>query len=473
MRKSLLCLLLLFTSPFALAAKPVNPAVTTLKLSGDFQQMGQQYADALGPVLLQQLALAKQRFGSPSEQPLLQMLYQNLVDEIIDVASLRYDPELFAFIEGEANSEFAQSHGLTVRDFIYLDQALPISSLQHEFFHSIMPLFADNPKPQPMGNCSFIGVMHDGVTVGRNYDWLNGHMDAFTRFPVVTIFDHQDKQNFPHQVMSVANAGNFSSITLMNDRGLFIAINSGHSAVGSYQVWHRASYFAQMMKLMFSANSFDDMQSWIETTSPDYGYIVNIAGPGDNELRSYEVAPYDELQGQYDDRGSDNLVPYNVFTVKSREAKADNITTPELDSNEHYLVATNIYRVQQWAAHLGHEPVQQTPTFSKQRHENLLQQAQHYQADFLAEEVDSMQLMREIMQATLDDDDNANKGATAVLCKTDPLFATNPDSTLYSVVFNTKQKRLSVRYQQTDNAQAVCESQWTAWQDVQLGDEMD
>ncbi len=454
----LLLVFLTSTLSYNLAFAAKNADIQVIELHGNFKQMGRQYADQLGPILLKQLKLAKRTLRPRNLLDSDTALFDETITSAIDAAMKRYSPEILKIIQGEAESDFAKEHDLTVRDFVYLDQATAISMLVRYFEYAIQPGFT--------GNCSFIGFDDNGSHIGRNFDWLSGYMNVFTNYPVITLFKHSNHKKYPNKVASVGNAGNISSITLMNDKGLFIGINSAVSASGDFQVWHRQSYFAQMTHMMFSAQTFSDLQAWLQKTPPDYGYIVNISGPNNNELMSYEVLPFDEEQGHYDENNSqNNMIPYDVFVARQR------IKNPD----ENFLVATNIFLLPEWEKHLLQPPKQQTETFSKERQDNLTALA-HLA---MASQNDNTghfnwnATLKRIMEAPLDMDSEV-RGATEYLCKSDDVFITNPDSTYYSVVFDSKKLILQVRYQQVLNKPLSkyenkhCRSTWTKWKSVRL-----
>lgn len=108
-----------------------------------------------------------------------------------------------------------------------------------------------------------------------------------------------------------------------------------------YVVFQRQSYVGNMLLTTMKVQNFADLKNWVMNTSPDYPYIVNIAGPDSNDLLSMEDSAYNELQGHY----PANQIPEDVFKVRLREPLSLDTIEPEIDYNEHILVATNTFHL--------------------------------------------------------------------------------------------------------------------------------
>ncbi|KTD47000.1 hypothetical protein Lrub_1922 [Legionella rubrilucens] len=416
--------------------------VQRLELHGSFYDMGIQYAEKTADKLIAQKALSIQSLYP--DDPVKKRKFERLVKMWLKQARLRYPPELYEFIQGEANSDFAKTHGLTIDDFIFLDQSI------------ILTLFAKEFKNGPsVDSCSFLALTDKAVMAGRNFDYPRDYLAMTTRYPQVILFEHQDNDRYPHRVMSIGQPGLISAATFMNDQGYFMAINAGASVGNEYKVFQRRTYFGQMLIQMFKTSQFDQLSNWVRHTAPDFGYLVNIAGPKENDLLSFEASPYNEVQGHYP---LDQL-PEDVFKIRSRKPGEAETVEPELDNNRDFLVAANTFRLLNWPLYLGHDHGQQTPSFSAERYLHLTELAR-------ARQNSSVETLKGIMEKELNTL-QAVPGATVHYCGTDPHYQSDPSVTYYTVVFDTARREAFIRFQQTENDQeAPCASQWTPWQSV-------
>lgn len=416
--------------------------VQRIELRGSFYDMGKQYAEKTAERLIAQKALSIDSLYP--DDPVKKQQFKHRVDIWLKQARLRYPPELYEFIQGEADSDFAKSHGLTLDDFIFLDQSI------------ILTLFAKEFKQGPaVDSCSFLGLMDKSVLVGRHFDYPKDYLAMTTRYPQVILFEHQNKHLYPHRVMSIGQPGLISAATFMNDQGYFMAINAGASVGNEYKVFQRRSYFGQMLVQLFKTSRFDQLSNWVRHTAPDFGYLVNIAGPENHALLSFEASPYNEVQGHY----PLEQLPANVFKIRSRKPSESETIDPGLDNNSNFLVATNTFRLLNWPLYLGHDYDQQTPSFSAERYLHLTALARAHQNSSTKTLMGIMEKELNTLQAV--------PGAAVHYCGTDPHYQSDPSATYYTVVFDTAQRQAFIRFQQTSNdKEAHCESQWTPWQAV-------
>lgn len=436
-----------------LSAKGLNEhslhQIQQVDLEGSFYEMGQQYVSQVNNKLLLQRALAKQDlFPQDPEQ---HKIFTQLVQKLIQQAKKRYPKEIYEFIQGEAENDFAKQNNLSLDDFIFLDQLIFVTKLASEFKNS-----DDNNMTD---FCSFVGFKTPSILIGRNFDFPRDYLRVNTSYPIVVSLKSTNHDLYPNKVTATSSPGLISAATFVNDKGLYLSINSGNSVGLNNIVFQRESYLSSMLVALLKTSDFTGLKTWVMNTAPDFGYIVNIAGPGENELLSIEDSPYNELQGHY---ALDNLPPY-VFSARIRESTSENTIEPEADYNVGFLVSTNTFRLLNWEPYLGHEFTQQTRTFSYQRYHNLTRLASQSVRTSSTD-------VRSLMEIEL----NTNQlpqGATVNYCGQDSFYSKDPSASYYSVVFDTKQKKLSVRYQQLEeevsaqkNYEESCLAHWTKWQ---------
>lgn len=425
---------------FASTNVHANTAIQKIDLKGSFYEMGRQYVASTGELVIDQLALNKQELF-PAD-PEKNKFFSQLVHLWIQKAKTRYPKEIYEFIKGEADSQFALEHGLTLDDFVFLDQSIILTLMSQEVKRG----------PTSIDSCTFLGLNDPDVIIGRNFDYPRDNIHMGTSHPLIVTLKSDDQIHYPYKVMTITNPGMISSATFMNDHGYFIAINAGSSVGNQYKVFQRQSYFNQMLLQMFKTNRFDSLEQWVMTTAPDFGYLVNIAGP--EKVVSVEASPYNELQGHF----PTDQIPDNVFKTRARSAIENQTVEPEVDSNPDFIVAANTFRLLDWAVILGHEHTQQTPSFSYERYHNLVNVVRQRQSSTAK---DTLIIMEKELNT------NASlPGATVHYCSVDPYYQNDLSSTYYTVVFDTRKKNVAVRFQQTDSSsQAIpCASQWTPWQ---------
>ncbi len=426
-----------------------NSIIQKIEMEGSFYQMGQQYVETLNHKLLDQIKLNNHDLY-PTD-PKKKKEFSQIAAQMVRVAKSRYPKPLFEFIKGEADTDFAREHNLTIEDFVMMDQQLFLAKLAKEF----------KQKGQTIDSCSFIGSKSSSIKVGRNYDYPREYMRMMTSYPIILSMKHSDTEEYPNKVTMLTHPGVISKASYVNDKGHYISINLGASVGGNYNVIRRQSYLNGMLMTMFRARDFEELRNWVTTSAPDFGYIVNIAGPGKDDLYSIEDAPYDELQGHY----TPDTIPDDVFKAMVRAPQTSNTVEPDIDSNEDYLIATNTFRLLEWPEILGHDYTQQTPTFSYQRYHNL-SQIMRSQSNVDIESI------KTIMQHEF----NTNQsipGATANYCTSDPFYNSDPNATYWTIVFDTDSKMLFARFQQTEDDPTVqntssCHSNWTDWYSVRV-----
>ncbi len=431
-------LLGLFSSLAVAAPSQAN----LIELQGNFYQMGQQYAQALNDQLPQQLKLAKATLYP--QDPVQQQQFIAAAQQFVELSKQRYPAEIYKFIKGEAESDYARTHGLSFDDFVFLDQQL---------FLSVISRSIQKPESSTEA-CSLIAVDQEGIKVGRNFDYPREYLSMMTDQPILLTMEHSNKIFFPNKISTVTMPGVISQSTYANNAGLYMSINLSQSAGMNFKVFKRRPYLNRMLLTMMKESSFDGLMHWVETTAPEISLIINLAGPGADEMASVEIASFDKLQGDY----SEENIPLDLFAHQTRRAMSEDVIDKSMDQHPDFMVSTNSFRMLNWEPMLGHVNWQHSPSRSWVRYTNLTR--------LLKENPnrDIKTLMSyEINTGTLP------QGATENYCGSDPEFASIPNNTFYTVVFDSHKKQFAVRFQQkTPGMIAACQSQWTDWVEISL-----
>lgn len=438
MKKIVILVLSLFSSLLNANVSPPQ----YIELQGNFYQMGQQYAEALNDKLPLQLQRAKQYLYP--EDPRQKQQFLVAAQQFVELSKQRYPAEIYKFIRGEADSHYAKTHGLHFDDFVFLDQQL---------FLSVISRSIQQPETTPEA-CSLVAANQQGVTVGRNFDYPRHYLKMMTDQPVLLSMEHSNKIFFPNKVGMITMPGVITQSTYANSAGLYMSLNLSSSAGLNFLVFKRRPYLNQMLLTMLKETSFQGLTQWAETTAPEASFILNIAGPGEHDMASVELTSFDKSQGDY----SADTIPEELFGHKTRRPRSKNVIEPALDQNSKFLVSTNSFRMLDWEPALGHENWQHSPSRSWVRYTNLTKLLKENPKR------DIKTLMSYEMNTG-----TRPQGATENYCGTDPEFKTIPNSTLYTVVFDSRKKVLHARFQQSEKGMAGdCQSQWTDWLDIRL-----
>lgn len=413
-----------------------------IELHGNFYQMGRQFATELNEQLPRQLKLARQYLYP--EDPIQKQQFEAAAKQFIELSKNRYPAEIYKFIRGEAESDYAIKHGISFDDFVFLDQQLLLSVISRTIQH---------PKSTTEA-CSLIAVDQNGVKVGRNFDYPRHYLKMMTDQPILLKMEHSNKVFFPHKVSMITMPGVISQSTYANSAGLYMSINLSQSAGMDFQVFKRRPYLNGMLLTMLKESKFEGLKQWVETTAPEVSFIINIAGPEKNDIASIELTSFDKSQGDY----TAENIPEDLFAHQTRRPMSKNVIEPDLDQNNSFLVSTNSFRMLNWEPRLGHENWQHSPTRSFVRYTNLSKLLKS----------NPEQDIKTLMSYEINTGQQP-QGATENYCGSDPDFASIPNNTYYTVVFDCRKKQLAVRFQQTEKGMAGdCQSRWTDWIELSL-----
>jgi hypothetical protein len=180
-----------------------------------------------------------------------------------------YPEEYKKFIEA-----MAETSGLTMEQHQILCRL--------EFFDEFSP-----PETPVSNKCTCIAVSKELTAdekqiFGRNYDWITDK--KLTKYLTTTIF-HFDNGN---TTASINYPGEIYGMTVMNDKGLFMALNDGHASGKINITKERGHLFTKLLSFLRDANNFEDFQKIAQAEKFDQLILLNIAD-GKNS-RSYEFS---------------------------------------------------------------------------------------------------------------------------------------------------------------------------------------
>lgn len=219
-------------------------------LSGNYREMGQQYGALMKPELNEE--------------------YTYLIDTL---AKRGYTREM-ARAEGHNITAFypqrvreifigmSETSGLTKEDIAVL------------YYGAIFQLMTKPPVPV---SCSYLAVWgnytSDGsVIASRNWD-LDDEVMPFTKWYVLTVYRPTDGSN----AIATWSPAGMRPETFMNSKGLFVA--DDNAGIIDEAPETRPEFITEFYRFMFDYSDLTALDAGIRGTSPDVGWIVDVAGP--------------------------------------------------------------------------------------------------------------------------------------------------------------------------------------------------
>ena len=400
-----------------------------LTLKGTFKEIGQQYAETLGPRILQQIKVIKEDFFIQDET--LRNSFDQKVKGLLQIVkAVKYPREIMDIYLGMVDTDFARNNQLTLDDLIYLDFIVFIST----FHPNIIP-YELLQRPE---HCSYVAITQKGgisVGAGRTFDWPSKAMHALTSFPVIAHLQCTE-HGYPYQTTLVGHVGSISAFTLFNEQGLSWALNSANMAMNinipGGMRFDRPYLVAQTVVQMFKANTFSELLSSIEKMPSDYPSTVSIAGPGQYEMASIEMCPIDATRAQEP----------NNFKNLVRAFGSNNAVNPKDNISSKGYAQTNLVHLD-WEKYLGHPPADNTISFARERYNNL-----QNLIDKGPREKSLMKTLVNILNRRFDANDLA--GVTKLLPHQEP-YTNELASTYYRTAFVPGKDKFKVSFQHVES----------------------
>ena len=143
------------------------------------------------------------------------------------------------------------------------------------WFGAIFELLSASPVPPP--SCSYLATWGDyttdgSVIVSRNWD-LDDAVMPLTKWYVLAVYRPTDGSN---AVATWSPAG-VRPETFMNSKGLFIA--DDNAGISDDAPETRPEFITEYFRFMFDYSDLKGLDAGIRGTSPDVGWIVDVAGP--------------------------------------------------------------------------------------------------------------------------------------------------------------------------------------------------
>jgi len=143
------------------------------------------------------------------------------------------------------------------------------------YYGAIFQLMAT--PPVPAASCSYLAAWGNYTTDGsviasRNWD-LDDAVLPYTRWYVLAVYRPTDGSN---SIATWSPAG-MRPETFMNSKGLFIA--DDNAGINDAAPETRPEFITEFFRFMFDYSDLKGLDAGIRGTSPDVGWIVDVAGP--------------------------------------------------------------------------------------------------------------------------------------------------------------------------------------------------
>lgn len=405
-------------------------------LKGTFEEMGAQYVEQLGPEILKQLKIFEQDLKL--DDPLANAAFKAKAEGAVKgfIAANKYPEAIMRLYRAMAETEFAVSNGLTLEKLIFLDLSIFLTTLHPK----VIPpeWLAKHMKPD---SCSFFAITQDGypeIGVGRNFDWPEYAIHAFTTVPVVLHLDCTEP-DYPNYVTLISHPGSICGFTFFTDNGLSWSLNSASLAMDvklPAGIRFDVPYVAAAGLIdMFKAKNFQDLLDRTQISPSDYPATINITGRTIQETAAIEKSPIDLTGGPA------------AFRNLTRTYGSTNTKKPEDRITDLGYAHTNLVHAKGWKKHLGHSPNLNNLSFAPERLENLKK--------LINDEASRDQSLSKSTQQYLSYQlgDAPRPGATKVLPRK-PGYEDDLSATFYSTAYCPYKDKVKVTFQQASFADA-------------------
>lgn len=377
-----------------------------------FRKLGQHYGALLKPQIKHQL---KEESSKASFKP-SGLLTTFVLNTYINNNKLTLHES--EFIQG-----IADSTKLSFNNLLYMNLS---------FLFSV----TDRPKLTNPTLCSFIAkkTAHS-IIVGRNLEWTTlFHGDDGQGPIVITTFNLRD--NRPHnKVTTIGYLGWYDAATAINDKHLFVEVNSGEGSSRSMNMFSTPNLTSDLVDFMMKDKTLQQLKNDVLHNPTSLAYIANLAGPKEKSSQPFIYSIEKAITPAYT-QGKARYTTTSLIRTSSTPTHYSLPIEPDL------LVATNTFRVQGWKKYLNDAyPIENPyPSLNEDcarksfhRYNNLTRLAKQAQTWNSSPD----KTMKAIMATPLRADGSG--GTTFVgLDPSDTLY------TYYSVVFNTNNEILYV-----------------------------
>ncbi|MEG1913088.1 MAG: C45 family peptidase [Cloacibacillus sp.] len=299
---------------FEKGTKIKNGKLSVIDLYGTWREMGRQY----GALMTRELHHIYDR--AICQWIELQMQEPQCTAKLADKFYANYPFKFKEVLRG-----IAETSGLS------LDEVKKINALEVAASSALVP-------PQ----CSGIAVWGDyaegPLVYGRNYDYLTWFKELDDDITLACFHPADGSLS----VASLGYAGEIYVTTGMNEKGLFLELNTGMPSGGALWYDSRVPAVTELFDFLLQSATLDEMESFFQTTKANYAYIIGIADG--QTARCFE---------------------WPVFEVKRRESH----------SRPGLTVLTNHFTEFSWGLP---RPDDKTYWMTRTRRQNLLTLAKHF-----------------------------------------------------------------------------------------------
>lgn len=257
-------------------------------LHGTYQEMGAQYGAMLGMHSPYNLlgTFYRQLTNLPIERD---FFIKNLYHYIILPIAKRHLPER----QMELIAAAATTSGMSIDELVLLDQTLVFTFLSHlpeqQRTNALAGQNIQTIDGTMAPGCSTLGVWgnftkNKQLLIGRNFDWAkNAHIAFNSPFTpcllMVTVYHPTDENGRPiaNSIATLGYPGWFCLLSGMNDKGLFLELNSGIFSSYGLDFFSDNSpqtYFDALANILFDVSDYKGLKNAIANSKPNLAYIM-------------------------------------------------------------------------------------------------------------------------------------------------------------------------------------------------------
>lgn len=271
--------------------------------------------------------------------------------------------------------------------FTFASHIIPVPHQEQQVNIFAEPVEIQNPLHGniPFG-CSTLSVWgnytaDNKMIFARNFDWTKTLHSTFANRTLIGIF-HPD--NGDNSIALIGYPGWFFSDTGINDKGVFVEMNSGWYSSYTMNVTKKTKSYGDLLSdYLYTASDYASLYNMIGSSTPDISYVI-IGTDGKKIFAAEETAP-------------GMLVPKYV-RMRTPESQSHYSTDPV---NEDVLTVSNAFRLPDWDKLIGIQaipypyPEDESSSYPMTRYDNLLNQARSHRGTI------TLDIMKNIMERSL------------------------------------------------------------------------
>lgn len=233
---------------FEKGSKSKNGRLSVIELCGTWREMGRQYGALMAGELRD--------------------IYEKSVGRLARSAA---NAEAIALSAGKFFANYPYKFKSLMRG---MSETSGLTPDELKLVNAIEVIAAQTLEPQRGTGIAAWGDYSDGPLVyGRNYDYLPWFRELSGDLALACFHPGDSSLS----VATFGYAGGISAVNGMNEKGIFLELNSGMPSGGALWYDSRVPAVVELLAFLFDASTLDEIESFFKTTKANYAYIVGVA----------------------------------------------------------------------------------------------------------------------------------------------------------------------------------------------------